>query len=199
MSTILKTLRKLEEDKNTLDQKLDLKGMLLKEDTAYPKSIKSDRRKFFLLTAVILILSACQKEQEKTVETTGKPEVKQEAPLVKEKTSDVAVPVDNKNVNEANSSQVAKPHSTEVELPVKNTDETVIENVDLTVSGKYLEKIDEQDEDYLATPPPLGEKLSNSTDKGKVKLSGKVIVDDEEKAPVKKIDGGEVKATFPIN
>jgi len=33
MSTILKTLRKLEEDKNTLDQKLDLKGMLLKEDS----------------------------------------------------------------------------------------------------------------------------------------------------------------------
>ena len=53
MSTILKTLRKLEEDKNTLDQKLDLKGMLLKEDNTNKKSIKSDRRKFFLLTAMV--------------------------------------------------------------------------------------------------------------------------------------------------
>jgi len=53
MSTILKTLRKLEEDKNTLDQKLDLKGMLLKEDMTSQKSIKSDRRKFFLLTAMV--------------------------------------------------------------------------------------------------------------------------------------------------
>ena len=53
MSTILKTLRKLEEEKSILDQKLDLKGMLLKEDTAYPKSMKSGRLKFFLLMTMV--------------------------------------------------------------------------------------------------------------------------------------------------
>jgi len=53
MSTILKTLRKLEEEKNTLNQKLDLKKMLLKEDQIYQKSIKLDRRNFFLLIVMV--------------------------------------------------------------------------------------------------------------------------------------------------
>jgi len=56
MSTILKTLRKLEEEKNILNQKLDLKGMLLKEDTAYPKPIKSARRKIFLIIIITVLL-----------------------------------------------------------------------------------------------------------------------------------------------
>ena len=56
MSTILKTLRKLEEEKNILNQKLDLKEMLLKEDTAYPKPIKSDRRKIFLIIITVLLV-----------------------------------------------------------------------------------------------------------------------------------------------
>ena len=53
MSTILKTLRKLEEEKNTLNQKLDLKRMLLKEDQTYQKSIKLDRRNFVLLIIMV--------------------------------------------------------------------------------------------------------------------------------------------------
>ena len=54
MSTILKTLRKLEEEKSILDQKFDLKEMLLKEDAVFPKSIKPDRHKFFLLIAMVM-------------------------------------------------------------------------------------------------------------------------------------------------
>ena len=52
MSTILKTLKKLEEEKNILDQKLDLKGMLLKEDAVSPKILQAERRKLFLIVAM---------------------------------------------------------------------------------------------------------------------------------------------------
>ena len=55
MSTILKTLRKLEEEKSLLNQKLDLEQMLLKEDSSYPKLIGSGRWKFFLLIGIAAI------------------------------------------------------------------------------------------------------------------------------------------------
>ncbi len=55
MSTILKTLRKLEEEKSLLNQKLDLEQMLLKEDSSYPKFIGSGRWKFFLLIGIAAI------------------------------------------------------------------------------------------------------------------------------------------------
>ena len=55
MSTILKTLRKLEEEKSLLNQKLDLEQMLLKEDSSYPKLIGSGRWKFFLLIVIAAI------------------------------------------------------------------------------------------------------------------------------------------------
>jgi hypothetical protein len=54
MSTILKTLKKLEEEKSVLDQKLDLKGMVLQEDAIYPKAVKAERRGFFLIKAIVL-------------------------------------------------------------------------------------------------------------------------------------------------
>jgi len=56
MSTILKTLRKLEEEKNILDQKLDLKEMLLKEETIDEKTIQTKRRNFFMILTVVIVL-----------------------------------------------------------------------------------------------------------------------------------------------
>ena len=53
MSTILKTLKKLEEEKSVLDQKLDLKEMILKEEKAYPKAVEHERRRFFLIVAMV--------------------------------------------------------------------------------------------------------------------------------------------------
>ena len=53
MSTILKTLKKLEEEKSVLDQGLDLKGMVLKEDAVYPKALGNDRHRFFLIVTIV--------------------------------------------------------------------------------------------------------------------------------------------------
>jgi hypothetical protein len=56
MSTILKTLRKLEEEKNILDQKLDLKEMLLQEETIDAQTIQTERRTFFIILSVVVVL-----------------------------------------------------------------------------------------------------------------------------------------------
>ena len=53
MSTILKTLKKLEEEKTVLDQKLDLKEMVLKEDSVYLKAVSNERNRFFLIVAML--------------------------------------------------------------------------------------------------------------------------------------------------
>jgi len=56
MSTILKTLKKLEEEKNILDQKLDLKEMLLKEETVNVKTIQTERRTFLIILSLVVVL-----------------------------------------------------------------------------------------------------------------------------------------------
>ena len=56
MSTILKTLKKLEEEKNILDQKFDLKEMLLKEETIDTKTIQTERRMFLIILSVFVVL-----------------------------------------------------------------------------------------------------------------------------------------------
>ena len=54
MSTILKTLKKLEEEKSILDQKLDLKEMILKEQYGNAKEKGNNRLSFFLILAIAL-------------------------------------------------------------------------------------------------------------------------------------------------
>ena len=55
MSTILKTLKKLEEEKSILDQKLDLKGMALKEEVTYSKVLENERLRFLIAAMVTII------------------------------------------------------------------------------------------------------------------------------------------------
>ncbi len=154
-----------------------------------------DWAKLFLLIATVLVLSACQGEQKKTVKTTAEPEVKGGVPLAKEKVPNV--PVVEKSVDDVKSVKEMEQKSTDAELTVKDAADKVFQDVDLTVSGKTLEKIDEKNEDYLAKPPTLGEeKASTNTDK--IKVSGGVILDDEEEETMKMIDGGEVEVSIPI-
>ena len=53
MSTILKTLKKLEEDKRFLEKDLDLKELVLQEDQKLPVTLEISR-KIFLITGLIL-------------------------------------------------------------------------------------------------------------------------------------------------
>ena len=53
MSTILKTLKKLEEDKRLLEKDLDLKELVLQEDQKLPVTLEISR-KIFLITGLIL-------------------------------------------------------------------------------------------------------------------------------------------------
>ena len=53
MSTILKTLKKLEEDKRLLEKDLDLKELVLQEDQKLPVTLEISRKNF-LITGLIL-------------------------------------------------------------------------------------------------------------------------------------------------
>ena len=53
MSTILKTLKKLEEDKRLLEKDLDLKELVLQEDQKLPATLEISRKNF-LITGLIL-------------------------------------------------------------------------------------------------------------------------------------------------
>jgi hypothetical protein len=55
MSTILKTLKKLEEDKRLLEKDLDLKELVLQEDHKLPITLEINKKKFFFITGLILL------------------------------------------------------------------------------------------------------------------------------------------------
>jgi hypothetical protein len=55
MSTILKTLKKLEEDKRLLEKDLDLKELVLQEDHKRPVTLEISKKFFFYITGLILL------------------------------------------------------------------------------------------------------------------------------------------------
>ena len=55
MSTILETLKKLEEDKRSMEKELDLKELVLREDQKLQVTAKVSRKNF-LVTGLVLII-----------------------------------------------------------------------------------------------------------------------------------------------
>jgi hypothetical protein len=54
MSTILKTLKKLEEDKRLLEKDLDLKELVLQEDQKLPVNLEISRKNFLMLGLILV-------------------------------------------------------------------------------------------------------------------------------------------------
>ena len=144
--------------------------------------------RYFLIVIACLVLSACQGEPDKAgvAPTESKPKTN----VVPPAPDPVAPSGEKKKI------LVAKEPATLEEITKKVAPE-VIPDADLTLTDEFRKKIDEKKEDYLAAPPQLGEKAATSS--RKIELSGKVILDDEEKDFSKKADGGEVEISIPLN
>ena len=140
--------------------------------------------KYLLLLAIVLFLFACQGEEGKSTSTSAPSPGETEMTRPVKKTE--SAPLEKKVAEEIN---VVEKQIDKVEEPAAK--------VDLKVSGDYLEKIDEESEDYLVTPPKPGESVIGSP--RKIEVSGGVILDDKEKDLTKKLDGGEVEIKIPIN
>ncbi len=127
--------------------------------------------KSFLFVVVCLVLAACQGEQDMggVAPTQSKPKTN----IVKPAPEQVASPAEKKKIS--------------VELQPE---------ADLKLTDEFRKKIAEKEEDYLAVPP-AGEKAAESP--RKIKLSGKVILDEEEKELTKKVDGGEIEISIPLD
>ena len=152
---------------------------------------------YFLLLVMVLFLSACQGGEEKststavpsTVETETSRSVKKREAAPPEKRETEAVKVVEKKIK-----KIKKEAAVEIK---EKAEEAAAAKVDLKVSGDYLQKIDEESEDYLATPPKSGEAVTENS--RKIEVSGGVILNDKEKDLIKKLDGGEVEISIPIN
>ena len=144
--------------------------------------------RYLLIVIACVVLSACQGEPDKAgvapTESKSKTNVVQPAP-------DPVAPA-----GEKKEIAVAKDPG-KLEEITKKAVPKVIPDADLKLTDEFLEKIDEKKEDYLAVPPQLGEKAAKSS--RRIELSGKLILDDEEKNLSKKPDGGEVEISIPLN
>ncbi len=165
--------------------------------------------KYLVLLIAVVILAACQGDQEEPSASSNA--VKETvAPAAPEKTVTVAPEKKQEPVAELEKRVVKEVRAVEKELKkevkkgiettVKETQEgikEVVPDVDLNVSGKYLEKVHEDDEDYLETPPAIGERKGEKHNK--IEVSGNVLIDGKEEKTIKKLDGAEVKVSVPID
>ena len=80
--------------------------------------------------------------------------------------------------------------------PVIESKETV-RSVDLNVSDKYLKQLGDNEQDSLAKLPPQAEK--EAEERRKIKVSGGVLLDNEQEQLTDKLDGGKVNISIPMN
>ena len=131
--------------------------------------------KLFVFIIITLILSACQTDHEEVKVSTDHQatEAKLEKPAV-----------DVKKEAEAIIKQV-------IEEP-KNQP-----SVDLNLSGDFLKKIDDEEQNYLSDPlPQIGDDV---TQKRKIKISGGVLLDTDKEVMADKVDGGKINISIPLH
>ncbi|MCD6580989.1 MAG: hypothetical protein J7K90_04235 [Desulfuromusa sp.] len=94
--------------------------------------------------------------------------------------------------------QIDKPQKAPVQDNIKEETPASPPAVNLDLSKELLEKIDADSQQELTLK--LQRKMEIETaEQRKVKISGRVLIDENEKDLTRKIDGGEVKISVPFN